>query len=304
MLARYFNNKFDQSINVEKSKRNTLDSLLNRFKNWLIKLFKTAPVFSQYLQKYEITADNINPLVGFEDIADLLLTEDTAFVVNPIPSQQTRFSVSAQDRLDAANKSVIEQYKLLYKHFDSIAKLSNKPEDSIRHENLFRTISELRQRASDEALLYFVKQALDDIGEVGTTNPKTILYKLEKSYNLPDPFSDMTPQDIMNQKRYVIGFYQNVLKQIPRYDSDIFKNNPIFNTFVDDLKRLTESVDRAYYLWTQAVRISGDRIIDKIVDEDVTMADEQKENMKVVAKDWLHRNLFYGDISERLSQLV
>ena len=304
VLARYFNNKFDQSINVEKSKRNTLDSLLNRFKNWLIKLFKTAPVFSQYLQKYEITADNINPLVGFEDIADLLLTEDTAFVVNPIPSQQTRFSVSAQDRLDAANKSVIEQYKLLYKHFDSIAKLSNKPEDSIRHENLFRTISELRQRASDEALLYFVKQALDDIGEVGTTNPKTILYKLEKSYNLPDPFSDMTPQDIMNQKRYVIGFYQNVLKQIPRYDSDIFKNNPIFNTFVDDLKRLTESVDRAYYLWTQAVRISGDRIIDKIVDEDVTMADEQKENMKVVAKDWLHRNLFYGDISERLSQLV
>lgn len=304
VLARYFNNKFDQSINVEKSKRNTLDSLLNRFKNWLIKLFKTAPAFSQYLQKYEITADNINPLVGFEDIVDLLLTEDTAFATNPIPSQQTRFSVSAQDRLDAANKSVIEQYKLLYKHFDSVAKLSNKPEDSIRHENLFRTISELRQRASDEALLYFVKQALDDIGEVGTTNPKTILYKLEKSYKLPDPFSDMTPQDIMNQKRYVIGFYQNVLKQIPRYDSDIFKNNPIFNTFVDDLKRLTESVDRAYYLWTQAVRISGDRIIDKIVDEDVTMADEQKENMKVVAKDWLHRNLFYGDISERLSQLV
>jgi hypothetical protein len=39
---------------------------------------------------------------------------------------------------------------------------------------------------------------------------------------LADPFSDLTAEDVMNIKRYSIGFYKNILQDIPSVKDDVF----------------------------------------------------------------------------------
>lgn len=50
-------------------------------------------------------------------------------------------------------------------------------------------------------------------------------------------------------------------------------------------------------MWLQAMAKVGDKIVDDIVDSEVFASDEDKEDMKTVAKDWLHKNVMYGDIN-------
>jgi uncharacterized FlgJ-related protein len=87
VLARYFNNKFD-----EKDKLSIKD-LIDKFKEWIISLFKELPWFNEYLQKYEITIDNINPLSTFEDIADILLAKDAYVLIKTIPDLYRRNAI-------------------------------------------------------------------------------------------------------------------------------------------------------------------------------------------------------------------
>ncbi len=47
----------------------------------------------------------------------------------------------------------------------------------------------------------------------------------------------------------------------------------------------------------------GDKIVDQKVEEEVDASEEDKENMKKVAKDWLHKNIMYGDISSVTSYI-
>jgi len=42
----------------------------------------------------------------------------------------------------------------------------------------------------------------------------------------------------------------------------------------------------------------GDREVDRIVESEVfVMSQEDRDNMKAVAKDWLHKNMMYGDLN-------
>jgi hypothetical protein len=50
-------------------------------------------------------------------------------------------------------------------------------------------------------------------------------------------------------------------------------------------------------LWVKAVYAIGDRIVDELVDRWFTGQDEDRAGMKEVAKDWLHKNAMYSDIS-------
>jgi hypothetical protein len=56
-------------------------------------------------------------------------------------------------------------------------------------------------------------------------------------------------------------------------------------------------------MWLKAMAKAGDKIVDEIVDREVTKSEEDKENMKKVAKDWLHKNMMYGDIKATTAYL-
>jgi len=87
VLSRYFNSKFDEAD------KNSIKDLIDKFKDWLVKLFKELPWFNEYLQKYEISLDNINPLSTFEDIADILLARDSYILIKTIPDLYRRNAI-------------------------------------------------------------------------------------------------------------------------------------------------------------------------------------------------------------------
>jgi len=56
-------------------------------------------------------------------------------------------------------------------------------------------------------------------------------------------------------------------------------------------------------MWLKAMAIVGDKIVDQIIDQEVSKSDFEKENMKKVAKDWLHKNIMYGDINSAIKYI-
>ena len=90
-----------------------------------------------------------------------------------------------------------------------------------------------------------------------------------------------------------IGFYENLL-------NNYIPNNLNSKLTPQDRAKVTqlrENVNLAKSMWTQAMVVVGDRIVDEQIDNEVDLDDVDKENMKIVAKDWLHKNTMYGDIS-------
>jgi len=93
--------------------------------------------------------------------------------------------------------------------------------------------------------------------------------------------------------RNTIKFYSDLISGIPSEQvidlSDEDKNN------IRDIKSLID--DHIMPLWIEAVMKVGDDLVDATIDEEVESSEENKEDMKKVAKDWLHKNMMYGDVN-------
>jgi hypothetical protein len=66
-------------------------------------------------------------------------------------------------------------------------------------------------------------------------------------------------------------------------------------TNIKDIKNLIE--DHIMPLWINAIMKVGDDLVDAAIDDEVEASDVDKEDMKKVAKDWLHKNMMYGDVN-------
>jgi hypothetical protein len=120
-----------------------------------------------------------------------------------------------------------------------------------------------------------------------------VLGYLDAQSKLADPYSGITPQILVDMYSNSIGFYENLLEN---YIPD--QINPRL-TQEDRVKiiQLRTSLASAKSLWTQAMVVVGDKIVDQQIDNEVEADAVDKENMKIVAKDWLHKNIMYGDIN-------
>jgi hypothetical protein len=93
--------------------------------------------------------------------------------------------------------------------------------------------------------------------------------------------------------RNSIKFYKDLIENIPSEQAiDLTQSD---KNAIADLKSLID--DHIMPIWTQAIMQVGDQIVDDQIDNEVFSSDENKEDMKKVAKDWLHKNLMYGDIT-------
>jgi uncharacterized protein YpbB len=99
--------------------------------------------------------------------------------------------------------------------------------------------------------------------------------------------------------RNTIKFYSDLISGIPSEQiidlSAEDKNN------IRDIKNLIE--DHIMPLWIEAIMKVGDDIVDSQIDQEVESSIENREEMKKVAKDWLHKNMMYGDINAVTSYL-
>lgn len=193
------------------------------------------------------------------------------------------------------------QAKLLTQ-FSKLEKLYEKmPNKSVSRQSiqdkLFETITELKTQNDIDAIETSLKVALTSIGGVdvaqgGATDDFSVLGYLDKQSKLPNPFSGVTPEILMDMYRNSINFYRTMLDTIPE---SVDKN---LTSDIRDYRRiLTDSLNSAEILWKQALVVVSDRIADKWIDMDFTNSDEVKRQHRQVIKDYLHYNIMHGDIN-------
>ena len=122
-LARYVNKDFDNRDSY------TIQDLINRFKNYLVKLFKD--ILEYFGDKRYTTLGNINPIIDFQDISDMILAKDLYFDIQTIKeihsdSLNNKFhnlnsnntaqsAYELADQIDSERESyinnIVEQYK-------------------------------------------------------------------------------------------------------------------------------------------------------------------------------------------------
>ena len=235
------------------------------------------------------------PKMQLNEFADLVLARDSKFRVQTTGDIQ--YSIAATHKTDQEiAEGITKRFNVLYKAFEKIPNKSAKRQQT--QNKLFELYNELQQHQDLEAVRIALDFGLQSIGTIdsatGTpTNTQSVLGYLDAQSKLTDPFSGITPQVLVDMYSNSIGFYENLLEN---YIPD--QINPRL-TQEDRVKiiQLRTSLASAKSLWTQAMVVVGDKIVDQQIDNEVEADTVDKENMKIVAKDWLHKNIMYGDIN-------
>ncbi len=91
-------------------------------------------------------------------------------------------------------------------------------------------------------------------------------------------------------KANIIDFYNNLSREV----NDL--ENAVMSSQDNELRmKLQSTVGEISRLWKIAANNVADRLVDENVDKYITASEEEKQDMKIVAKNWLHRNDMWGD---------
>lgn len=243
---------------------------------------------------------------AYSDAMELLVKsvfpEEYNLPLSEVPNHIVReYNQVSANPSSAFNNHNEIQAKLLTQ-FSKLEKLYEKmPNKSVSRQSiqdkLFETITELKTQNDIDAIETSLKVALTSIGGVdvaqgGATDDFSVLGYLDKQSKLPNPFSGVTPEILMDMYRNSINFYRTMLDTIPE---SVDKN---LTSDIRDYRRiLTDSLNSAEILWKQALVAVSDRIADKWIDMDFTNSDEVKRQHRQVIKDYLHYNMMHGDIN-------
>lgn len=214
-----------------------------------------------------------------------------------------------QETKDAINKAS----KRLDNLYDTYSKMRNKTTTQQKIQN---EIFELRQKvkkAQDYSIIADVIDfAISKLGvrdssaiDVRPTDTNTVwgwLYTEDKKDN---NFADVTPAQLMDAYRNMIKFHSDLFKDKSAiFNSEIIENGAPFVSHTtlkynrEKLRDLQDSFSQIDLLWTKAMIAVTDRIVEDIIDEEVDVNDRLKQNMKEVAKDYLHKNQMHGDVDD------
>lgn len=93
-------------------------------------------------------------------------------------------------------------------------------------------------------------------------------------------------------KANIIDFYNNLSREV----NDL--ENAAMSSQDNELRmKLQSTVGEISRLWKIAANNVADRLVDENIDKYITAPEEEKQDMKIVAKNWLHRNDMWGDES-------
>lgn len=207
----------------------------------------------------------------------------------------TEFNIqNSNKKLNEIQKDLIEQHTRLYTEYKK--RFSKTPEQQRRQDILWNTIQKLRVQESNEAVDYAIQQALQITGtyivnpitQQPNNSPRsTILGFLQEEQQ--NNFANLTPELIQDMQQTIISFYNDM------YNS-MFKNEKDLNFETQArLRDLGTALKYINGLWVEAANTVGDRIVDQLIDRYISKSEKEKDNMKQVAKDWLHKNEMYGD---------
>lgn len=290
---------------VEEKRKNLpskLKDLISTFVSWIT--YQLNRIISRYGSVNYIDPSDL-PKMSFKELAKLINTSDTVFGYDI--EKSIKFNL---DSLDEISSEMVKAFGNLYDAYRRIPNKSSRRE-KIQNE-IYEKINELKTSENAEKIALSVKFALKALGQdnghgmpqnYDPNDPSTFgldiwSYLLsQKSRN----FSGLTSDEVVGIYKNSIGFYKNLLSQLTILKAD---NSVNLSTSTESdadirqmIRQLSNSIDAVEILWKQALRkVTGD-IVDNTIDEFVMATQKDKDNMKIVYKDWLYQNSFYGDIS-------
>ena len=262
------------------------DSLFDRVINILKQLFKS------FFKDNTLFAEASKTLVELLESNPKNIKGSSGIYYNATPTID-----KIQKEYDDISNKIRNLFGELYKKFD---KMPDKSTTRRRTQTeIFKTIQRLKLQQSDKAIEIALETAAEQLGVInsltGGPQSNNNLYAWFVNQESKDiPYENVTPQQIQDIYKHQIGFYRSVLATIPDGSSVLLNPTTRLNR-----KDILDQLDIIENFWKHAVEMIGEREIDNMIDSFTGLAipQEQKENMKKVYRDWLHKNWFHGDIN-------
>lgn len=224
------------------------------------------------------------------ELSDSTLTDQVYYNAN------SQTSTSSQQNVDTYSQKIIKMYSDLQNMYE---KMPNKSLSRQKIQNeLFESINEMIGKHDSEVIKIALSQTVNRIGIFDSTgkpeNDKSMLGFLYKSSSLQDPFSNITPDLLVDMFKNSISFYDKLLNEMPDVLENILDQQDLY---VKD--QLIRSISSCKNLWKQALNVVTDRLVDRIVDNEFIVGkDDVREQHKQVLRDYLHKNLIHKDIND------
>ena len=287
-VAELSNAQFVQDLkSIQLTRKQTL---LDRIKGVIKKVYRQ--IFTSY--KDFIGSDNVYS-AAVEDLFAVMSNNvrknEDAVDVN---RKDVYRSISAsQDKVDQIHKEITNLYQQLYKNYKKqFNKGANRQK---REDSLWATIRDLQAKDKKEASSIAIQQAFNQIG-VYTLDPvsgviparrDTVLgYLQEQSQN---GFDNISAEQIFDMKSNIIDFYNDLCKYLFDDKNSLDVQDQL------NVEKLSSTVHEINRLWREASKVVADKIVDENVDKYINTTTEEANEIKEVAKDWLHNNDMWGD---------
>lgn len=287
-VAELSNAQFVQDLkSIQLTRKQTL---LDRIKGVIKKVYRQ--IFTSY--KDFIGSDNVYS-AAVEDLFAVMsnnVKKDEDAVDANRKSVYRSISAS-QDKIDQIHKEITNLYQQLYKNYKKqFNKGANRQK---REDSLWATIRDLQAKDKKEASSIAIQQAFNQIG-VYTLDPvsgviparrDTVLgYLQEQSQN---GFDNISAEQIFDMKSNIIDFYNDLCKYLFDDKNSLDVQDQL------NVEKLSSTVHEINRLWREASKVVADKIIDENVDKYINTTTEEANEIKEVAKDWLHNNDMWGD---------
>lgn len=208
---------------------------------------------------------------------------------------------SIQDQQKQAQKVAEDITKRFYVLYQAYERIPNKSPKRQRIQNeIFEKFNELKQNQNYNAVSIALKYAIGVLGTWDYVNnspsdDNSVANWLWTEMNKNIPFEGVTPEILVQVWQNSIGFYDDLVSNyIPTTLNEMMTEED--NKLKDSVKNIIDEVIKP--MWVKAMAVVGDRIVDEILDRElIAVSDQDKEDMKAVAKDWLHKNMMYGDLN-------
>lgn len=204
---------------------------------------------------------------------------------------------ASEDKVNQIHHRITELFQGLYNDYKK--QLNKGANRQRREDQVWSTIQELKSQEKKESSRIAIQSALKTIG-VFARDPidntilqarrDTILGFLQECQK--NNFDSLTAEQIHDMKSNIIDFYNDLVKTLSDNQMDLDARDQA------DVDTLNATVRQINQLWKDAAQIVADKIVDENVDKYINESEEERNKIKTVAKDWLHKNDMYGDESK------
>lgn len=200
-------------------------------------------------------------------------------------------------QVEAAADRILERFNVLYRQYENIPNKS--PRKQKAASQVFEILNKLKQHRDIESACLAIDSAInvlglhdESIGGPDPSQPKTVYTYLYANQRLGFPSTNVNSETLVDMYRNAILFYKDLLD----FNREVILQLP--EEYYKKLESVTNTLEKHIIpLWVEASMKVGDDIVDNIIDTEMVAQEEDIEAAKQVAKDWLHKNVMYGDIT-------